>query len=63
MRIFKRVIKTLLIASGVVLFWRGAWGLMDLYIHPNNPLLSYLISIGLGLGILSFTHHLYDSLK
>jgi len=63
MKIFKRVIKTLLIASGVVLFWRGAWGLMDLYIHPNNPLLSYLISLGLGLGILSFTHHLYDSLK
>jgi len=63
MKLIKRVTETLLIASGVVFFWRGAWGLMDLYIHPSNPLLSYLISVGLGIGILSFTHQLHDSLK
>ncbi len=63
MRIIKRITKTLMIALGVVLFWRGAWGLMDLYIHPNDPLVSYLISLVLGLAILSYTHHLYDSLK
>ena len=58
----KRILKTLLIASGVVFFWRGAWGLMDLYIHPNNPLISYLASLLVGLIILYLSHHLFDEL-
>lgn len=37
---------------GVVLFWRGIWGLTDLYLFPNQPELSYLISILGGLLIL-----------
>jgi len=37
---------------GVVLFWRGVWGLTDLYLFPNQPELSYLISILGGLLIL-----------
>lgn len=41
-------------AVGVVLFWRGVWGLLDLYFFPNNPLLSYLFSILMGLIILWF---------
>lgn len=63
MRILRRLAKTLLVAAGIILFWRGAWGLMDLYIHPTEPLVSYIISLILGLGLLAYTHHLYDSLK
>lgn len=63
MRIAKKVANTIMIATGVVLFWRGAWGLMDLYIHPNDPLISYIISLLFGLIILAVTHHLFDSLK
>lgn len=36
----------------IVGFWRGVWGLMDLYLFPKNPLLSLFISMILGLIIL-----------
>jgi hypothetical protein len=45
-------IRFLFIAFGVVLVWRGFWGIADLYIFPENPLISFLVSIGLGLVIL-----------
>lgn len=63
MKLKKGVSKTLFIASGVILFWRGSWGLMDYYIVPNNPLVSNVISLTLGLAILVYTHHLDDSLR
>ncbi len=37
---------------GVVLFWRGVWGLMDIYLFPDQPTLSYLLSILGGLLVL-----------
>ena len=61
-RKIKKVLKTLFVASGVVLFWRGAWGLMDLYIHPSDPLASFIVSVILGVAILYFSHHLFDEL-
>lgn len=36
----------------IVSFWRGVWGLMDLYLFPRSPELSFTISIFIGLGIL-----------
>ena len=50
------------IGTAVVLFWRGAWGLMDLLIFPNNELLSYVVSIILGLFILYLNHEVKDEL-
>ncbi|MBI2066274.1 hypothetical protein HYT60_02125, partial [Candidatus Woesebacteria bacterium] len=47
--------RTILIAASVILFWRGAWGLMDIYFFPNNQTLSYLASIVLGVTILLAT--------
>ncbi|MFA6024209.1 MAG: hypothetical protein WC777_03270 [Candidatus Gracilibacteria bacterium] len=41
-----------LTATAVVFFWRGIWGLTDAFLFPNNSLLSYAVSIGLGLFIL-----------
>jgi len=58
----KRVFNTLFVASGVILFWRGSWGLMDLYIHPTDPLVSYLISLSLGIIILVLSNHFFDQL-
>ena len=46
--------KLLVLAIGVVAIWRGVWGLMDLYLFPNNPALSFIISIAIGLFILYF---------
>jgi len=48
----KDVIHTIVIALAIVLFWRGVWGLADLYLFPENKLLSYSISIIIGILIL-----------
>ena len=53
-------IRVLWIAVAVVLVWRGAWGLMDLYIFPDHLLASYIISLALGLIVLFSTHKLSD---
>jgi hypothetical protein len=54
--------RIILIAVSVVLFWRGAWGLMDLYVFPENELLSYIVSLVVGIGILFATQKLADEL-
>jgi len=52
MKNFKQNSKILLIAIGVVFVWRGIWGITDLYLFPNNPTLSLIVSIMIGLVIL-----------
>ncbi|HAR99705.1 MAG: hypothetical protein US57_C0003G0011 [Candidatus Moranbacteria bacterium GW2011_GWC2_37_73] len=39
---------------GLIIFWRGIWGIMDLYLFPGNPTLSHSFAITLGLVILYF---------
>ena len=41
-----------MVGTALILFWRGAWGLLDLYLFPNNQTLSSVVSVGLGLFIL-----------
>jgi hypothetical protein len=36
----------------IVSFWRGVWGLMDIYLFPENRVLSLVISLIIGLVIL-----------
>lgn len=38
--------------SAVIAAWRGMWGLLDLYVFPDNLALSYLVSTILGIAIL-----------
>jgi len=57
-----RIVFTLMVAFGVISFWRGIWGLWD-YVFPNNYLISLLLSIFIGLEILLITHHLADTWK
>jgi len=52
--------QVVLIAVAVVLVWRGAWGLMDLYIFPDNTLVSYVVSLVVGLLVLFATQKLTD---
>ena len=54
---FEQLIFTLLISFSVISVWRGLNGLMDLYLFPNNPSLSYFASLGIGLFILYVTHY------
>lgn len=46
---------TILLAFAIILFWRGAWGLIDIYLFPQNYELSLWVSLLLGLGILLVT--------
>lgn len=55
-------LKIILIAIAIVCFWRGAWGLMDLYIFPDHEAISYMVSMGIGIVILYVTRQLADSL-
>ncbi len=56
-RRFKKRNKTLHIffaAVAVVFFWRGIWGLIDLFFLPANSLVSNIISVGIAFVILYF---------
>jgi hypothetical protein len=45
----RQQIEFLVRALALILLWRGGWHLLDLYLTPNNPLLSAWISLGLGI--------------
>jgi len=54
--------RNIIIAIGVVLVWRGVWHMADMYLFPNNPLLSNIVSLVIGILILYLPdgslHHL-----
>jgi len=51
---FKQNLNQIIIVLAVVLVWRGTWGLADIYLFPNQPVLSFSISIIAGLALLTF---------
>lgn len=58
----KKTLFTILIAFAIVSFWRGVWGLMDLYLVPCNIVWSYVASILIGIVILLLTKNLIKNL-
>jgi len=52
-----QVIFAVVIGFAVISFWRGVWGLLDLYLFPDNLELSFWSSIVIGLGVLVGTHY------
>lgn len=58
MNIFKKIRKkhphlyVIYVGIAVVMFWRGTWGILDMFLFPNNELLSYVLSAGIGLFLL-----------
>ncbi len=57
-----KLIFTIIVAFAVVSFWRGAWGIMDLYFFPNNALFSFSFSIIVGILILVLTGYITKEL-
>ena len=53
----KQTSMTLLLAIAVVSFWRGMWGIMDMYLLPNNMLASSLLSLMIGITIVYSVKH------
>jgi len=58
----QKILFAVLIGIAVVAFWRGSWGIMDVYLFPNNYEISSWASITLGLIILYATHYLTKEL-
>jgi Fuseless len=48
----RHFVRNLVIAVGVVLVRRGVWHLADMYLLPNHPLASSIVSLIVGILIL-----------
>jgi uncharacterized membrane protein len=46
------LLNTFIVLIAVILMWRGIWGLLDYYVFPENPVLSYVIGAAIGFLIL-----------
>lgn len=53
--------KAFFVGVGIVAFWRGMWGLLDMYLFPSSPELSTWASIVLGAVILMTMHRFIRS--
>uniref|UniRef100_A0A1L8D9T0 Putative conserved plasma membrane protein n=1 Tax=Nyssomyia neivai TaxID=330878 RepID=A0A1L8D9T0_9DIPT len=42
------ILSTLVVGPLVISYWRGTWNLMDLYLFPNDKILSASASLGIG---------------
>jgi hypothetical protein len=61
-KLHHKLIMAMGIGIAVVAFWRGAWGLMDLYLFPGNEFLSFASSFVIGFVVLYLTHYLIQEL-
>ena len=59
-RDIKEVTHVILTALAIIMFWRGIWGLMDTYLFPDNHVLSYVLSIIIGILILYSTENMRE---
>jgi len=57
MRTHHQILFAIFIGLAVIAFWRGVWGLLEVYLFPNNLVLSLWISTLVGLIILAGTHY------
>lgn len=48
---------------GAIAVWWGIWGILDLFVFPQNEFFSYLISIALGFFILLINGSGLDDIK
>jgi len=51
----KHVLYALLIGTSLIMVWRGVWGLLDIYLFPENKTVSFALSVIIGMLILSMT--------
>jgi len=57
-----KLIHVLLIATAIVMFWRGVWGLLDEYLLVDEPLASYALSILIAFVVLFADSYYLDEL-
>ena len=59
----RTTLNSLIIVVAIIMLWRGVWGLLDLYLFPGVPTLSYLVSIAISLLVLYLNDFHLDNLK
>ena len=52
----------LLIGTSIIMLWRGIWGLLDTYFFPQTKPVSYILSVIIGLIVLSMTGRIVKKL-
>ena len=62
MKTLRKNIHFLVIGIGVILIWRGVWGLADVLLFPKNQLISFSVSIVMGIIILVIKHEKLNDL-
>lgn len=45
-------LNSVVIGASLIMFWRAIWGVLDLYVFPNDKLLSFIIPGLIGLLLL-----------
>lgn len=61
-KIWKKISFAILVGFAVISFWRGVWGLLDLYLFPKNHELSFWFSIIIGIIILIGAENITEKL-
>ncbi len=56
-------LNTLVIIFAIIMVWRGVWGLLDTFLFPGWPVISYIVSILLGALLLYLDNFSLDDLK
>jgi hypothetical protein len=51
------------VATAVVMFWHGMFGLLDTYFFPGNPILGYVLALAIGLFVLFVNDFRLDELE
>ncbi|MCB1937453.1 MAG: hypothetical protein KDF59_16115 [Nitrosomonas sp.] len=59
----RTTLNSLIIVVAIIMLWRGVWGLLDIYLFPDIPTLSYVVSISMGILILYLNDFHLDNLK
>ncbi|MDH5481059.1 MAG: hypothetical protein OEX11_09905 [Nitrosomonas sp.] len=54
---------SIIIVVAIIMLWRGVWGLLDIYLFPEMPTLSFVVSISIGLVVLYLNDFQLDNLK
>lgn len=56
-------VNAIILILAIIMLWRGVWGMLDVFLFPGSPLLSYLASFALGAVILYLDGFSLDDLK
>jgi hypothetical protein len=60
LKFYQKLLLAVIIGFSVVSFWRGVWGLLDTFLFPGEAtkVLSYSLSVIIGVAILSVTGYI-----